>query len=95
MGYVSDYEEFRQSDARDAELRQEMRRDRAEEMGYPMTAMRPEIPAAIRERQERFVAESREATRQRLVERDVRRIGGDCEICAYCGETARRCECWA
>ena len=35
MRYVSDYEEFRQSDARDREMRADLRRDRAEEMGHP------------------------------------------------------------
>lgn len=71
MSYVSDYEEFRRSDARDTEARAEMKRDRAEEIAYP------NLPP-------------RRMTVHSLPVRPMT----DCEICAYCGETARRCECW-
>lgn len=79
MGYVSDYEEFRRSDERDTELREEMRRERAEEMGhpYPPTSPAPAAPPVV--------ATPYAAGMGPNVWYD------DCEIC---GEPRRRCECW-
>jgi hypothetical protein len=65
MRYESEYEEFRQMDARDREMRADQRAERTAEIMYPATPMRPTVNPFV----------------------DA--------ICAYCGETARHCECWS
>ena len=83
MRYVSEYQELRETDARDREMRAEMQRDRAEEINYPepvATVTRTPKPAT---------------PRRNPPCPSLARVQFNQEICAYCGEPSRRCECWS
>lgn len=80
--YVSDYEEFRRVDERDRELRRDMKAERDAEITYPdMPVATVRTPSAAR------------ITRNPPCP-SLARVRFSQEICAYCGESSRRCECW-